>query len=469
MGSEFAADVFDTVNVIVVPILLMLLVAALWVCRQVRNWNLKRRGKIPIEVREVRHAKEGDADLARKLGIEFSKYLAEDSPKPHLVQPPGEAGVSGLAASTHTPPETVQGVFSRWMFHRAAHMPAHAVQLEIVPSDKPCALSTQVMEMPRRRVEAVNFFEGERWRDVIADAGSFCLQEIRRSPLNARHTPRWERWSADLQGYRYYRDALEEAGKGKNEAAIEKLIEAESRESSNVHLRLLRAQLIEGMEGRLGEAIPIYRLCSEVWSQNIEARYRGIAARVNARDEPQEVLGDIKDIKNLLSRRSILWRWLKSHCPGRKHLGEAHYWLSWVMTWNRRNGDVITPFQNKRRIFLRAVEVMEQGVKLREGDVAALEEMGHLLKGRPGWMARYNAACIYAMQIDGQGGEVAKSYAAKALDNLGRVLRDPRAEFDTEWARVDPDLQPLKDSEAGEIWLKSYFGDPENKDHPVAS
>ncbi|GGX50038.1 hypothetical protein GCM10010321_78820 [Streptomyces chartreusis] len=152
---------------------------------------------------------------------------------------------------------------------------------------------------------------------------------------------------------------------------------------------------------------------------------------------------------------------MKSHYPGKKHLGEAHYWLSWERTWNRRNGDVIALRQNKRRIFLTAVKVMELGVKSRVGDVDLSKDMSSLLKGRPGWMARYNAACIYATKMGGQNGEVLDSYIVAALDSLSRVLRDPRAEFNPEWALVDPDLQQLKATPEGSAWLKSYFGDPE--------
>jgi len=141
-----------------------------------------------------------------------------------------------------------------------------------------------------------------------------------------RHTPRWERWSQDIEGYYLYRRALDCERHGEKGAALDGYDQALRHEPGSFLITIRKAALLEGM-GEFEKASETYRTCYELWPQHIESAYRLAASYANGKDvdASQEVLNSIK--KRL--KRRILWgEWGKTWWLTRWNVGERHYWWS---------------------------------------------------------------------------------------------------------------------------------------------
>jgi tetratricopeptide (TPR) repeat protein len=220
-----------------------------------------------------------------------------------------------------------------------------------------------ISRVPGDRVMASGSFRGTE-EALVEIVGCFCITFLRSQPRILGHTPRWERWSQDINGYRAYRDGLKHQRRGmmipslkesKKEyrVALASFREAARFEPANLLVQLHRAALLELM-GEYQEAADIYEKCRGLWPESIETGYRLGNARKNTpgRVTYDDHLQHLGSLKAQLSLRRLMIRWLHTLRPWRWNPGERHYWRSWLQL--RLPGRV-----TKRATYLHAVAIGE--------------------------------------------------------------------------------------------------------------
>jgi hypothetical protein len=83
-----------------------------------------------------------------------------------------------------------------------------------------------------------------------------------------------------------------------------------------------------------------------------------------------------------------------------------------------------------------------------------------------GWLALFNAACLFSLAIcipeeylpdDFPPDEWRACCARASILHLGLIHRDPHHRLDPTWLARDPDLEPLRKTDVGELW-QSFVG-----------
>lgn len=114
---------------------------------------------------------------------------------------------------------------------------------------------------------ASDSFIGKDDEELIEVVGCFCITFFRGHPKILRHTPRWERWSQDINGYRAYRAGLNKEREGiKTDSqdsyneALESFKKATQSEPANLRVQLHGAALLE-VKKKYEEAADVYEKC----------------------------------------------------------------------------------------------------------------------------------------------------------------------------------------------------------------
>jgi len=201
-------------------------------------------------------------------------------------------------------------------------------------------------------------FDDQSEEGIIETIGCFCITFLRGQPRILRHTPRWERWSQGVEGYRAYRQGLEcqrraELKFSTNERvhpddtdyqkALDCFTRAARVEPANLLVQLHRAALLELLKNYKGAA-KIYEKCHSLWPEHIETAYRlgnaykNLLRRVADDDLPQGVTDDqlqehLERVKKQLRWWNLFKNWCRSLRPSRWNPGEYRYWRSWLELW----------------------------------------------------------------------------------------------------------------------------------------
>jgi tetratricopeptide (TPR) repeat protein len=312
-------------NEILLPLALpttLVLLAVVVRSARVLRFRCKQGGFPPIII----HA--ADDIRSHAFAARLSEFLAREAPGPTVIIPPGSGAPQAPVSVGLSSPGGWLAALSSIAFSRE---PAFDVNVELPE------ISTQevypryqaiirITRVPGNSVLAADSLDVGGEKALIERAGCLIIYNVRQQSAAVRHTPRWERWSQDSEGYYLYRRALDSERNGEREAALNGYDEALRHEPGSFLITIRKAALLEGM-GEFKKAAETYRTCYELWPQHIESGYRLAASYANGKDlsVSQEVLNSIK--KRLKVR--ILWgEWGKTWWLTRWNVGERHYWRS---------------------------------------------------------------------------------------------------------------------------------------------
>lgn len=201
-------------------------------------------------------------------------------------------------------------------------------------------------------------FDDQSEEGIIETVGCFCITFLRGQPRILRHTPRWERWSQGIEGYRAYRQGLECQRRAELNLSAEDRVhpddteyqkalacftQAARVEPANLLVQLHRAALLELLD-RYKDAAKIYEKCQSLWPEHIETAYRlgnaykNLLHQVTADNRPQGVTVDkLQDHLDRVKKQLRWWNLFKNCCrslrPSRWNPGEYRYWRSWLELW----------------------------------------------------------------------------------------------------------------------------------------
>lgn len=520
--NEFLRPVIDAFNV---PLILGLcLIVAIAVTRTASwLWYLiEHRGRRPLVIRMGNPA-DSQGPSAGHMGFNDSllAYLAADREGGYAIAP-GAGGPAAPGVTTEAL-EPSHGWAAALLQLAIVSEPSYIVdaswpQAQDMARERKAVV--RISRTPGDRVVAAGSFTGSTGDELIGTVGSFCITFLRGQTKLLRHTPRWERWSQDINGYRAYRDGLEHQRIGEYGVALGCFHEAARIEPANLLVQLHRAALLE-LTHDYEKAVDIYSKCRALWPEHIETGYRLGNARKNAPDQVRydELRRHLGQLRAQLALKSLGRYWLRTFRPWRWSPGERHYWRSWLQL--RLPGRI-----TKRVTYLHAVAIAELLAELslvlgqpadcpcdgeaeqlmsqlaaqilhkaRTPAIARLLDPEHLGKrvgehvspwhysmaqdvsriptyhgrehrGNIGWLALFNAACFFSLAINLAPSQLpegftqpgwAKDCARAAIRELGMLVRHPQHELEPGWLATDPDLAPLRDSPTGQAWA-SFVG-----------
>ncbi|MGH3913792.1 MAG: hypothetical protein ACRDTC_10345 [Pseudonocardiaceae bacterium] len=317
-------------------------------------YRVRQRGRVPVMIRATRisgmDANRGDEVLSARL----SAYFGEEDPGLHVVLP-GSGDVAGPTVAAEDPDSP-----SGWAtLLRLALAVQPAYKLDVTyEMDKNRRASVQLARVPGNRILASKVFdeqefEGSDEHAVVEAVGCFAIQNLRQQWSIRRRTPRWERWSAQISGYRAYRRALIFEHRDDFPRALREYDTAIRYEPANFIVAVHRAALLELM-GEYGEAVKAYRTANELWPEHIETAYRFHANCCNWREKGVERFDEadsvLADITRSLTFFALLKKWSRTLIPSRWNPGERRYWASWFRIFPLEDA-------NKRHHYLMAIEV----------------------------------------------------------------------------------------------------------------
>jgi hypothetical protein len=326
---------------------------------------IQHRGLRPL-VMQVEYGKappEGGEDYG-VLDSRLLSYLAADGLGGYVIAP----GAGGSAA----PAVRAEALEPSAALIRLAFPSESAYRVDVTwpgstagGNDKVRA-TVRISRTPGDRIVATRSFTENTTETLIEVIGAFCVTFLLGQPRILRYTPRWERWSQDINEYLAYRRGLQLEPRGTETStsledcrnALAQFHRAARIDPANMLVQLHRASLLELMN-RHEEAAAIYRKCRTLWPEHIEVAYRLWIAHKSSHDQGRVGERDrlLKDIKKQLSRRRLLRSWLLTWRPSHWNPGERRYWRSWISLrpWGRIS---------KRTAYLRALAVSKLAMEL---------------------------------------------------------------------------------------------------------
>jgi tetratricopeptide (TPR) repeat protein len=319
--------------------LVLVLRAASWV------WYLTRqRGRRPLVIR-MDFEKEGQADDVKRTALsgKLLAYLAADGHGDYVIAPGGGGRAAPrVAAEALEPDKGWETFLLRLAVTREPSYVVDATWSEPGVTATEHNAVVRISRVPGDRVVASRSFTEESNDDLVKAVGCFCIAFFRDQPQIKRNTPRWERWSEDINGYRAYREGLFHQKRvlssrpiarspKRYRIALSYFHEAARIEPGNLLVQLHRASLLELMH-QYDRAVDIYEKCSTLWPDHIETKYRLHNARKNARMPvvPDELLTNLQSLKRQLLLRNLAKAWFLTYRLWRWNPGERKYWASWL-------------------------------------------------------------------------------------------------------------------------------------------
>lgn len=367
--NGFVSGLRPIVDAITVPLILavcLVIVVAITRSLSFLWYRVRQRGRRPLVIKTG--GEKGAAGRSAKLDSRLLAYLSDDVGGGYVIAPGG-----GGAATPRVTAEALEPADS-WVARllRMAIAPEPSYQVEVAwPLDSETEAEqnavVHISGVPGDRVLASASFDGSP-DELVENIGCFSITFLRSRRRLLSHTPRWERWSQDIGGYRAYRNGLEHQRRGMRIPSLEESMpeyrkalsrfqEAARVEPANLLVQLHRAALLELM-GEYRDAADTYQRCHALWPESIETAYRLGNALKNMPDGVTYAgrLQYLGAMKAQLSRRSLLKAWLRTLRPWRWNPGERHYWRTWLQL--RLPGRV-----SKRATYLHGVAI---GVLLAE-------------------------------------------------------------------------------------------------------
>jgi hypothetical protein len=342
--SNLVGDILRPIgDVFTVPLTLALClvtVAALTRTGSFMWYLLQRRGPHPLVMRMGTGSEDGSRERRHAaLDGKLLAYLAADSRGDYVIAP--GAGGSAAPGVTAEALKSGDGWVPAMLRLGIAREPSYQVEVawpgsDDAPADRKAV--ARITRTPGDRIVASGSFAGKGDQGLVEAVGCFCITFLRRQPRMLRHTPRWERWGQDINGYRAYRSGLEYQRLGISDTshqdyslALEHFSQAARIEPANLLVQLHRAALLE-LTHDYEKAIDIYDKCRSLWPEHIETGYRIGNARKNVpgRFTHEELQSQLSTLKVQLRWRSLLKCWLLTFRPSRWNPGERRYWRSWL-------------------------------------------------------------------------------------------------------------------------------------------
>jgi hypothetical protein len=185
---------------------------------------------------------------------------------------------------------------------------------------------------------------------------------------------------------------------------------------------------------------------------------------------------------------NVLWRWTRTWLPRRRDIGERRYWLSWLRRDTYREPLMLLR-RSKRYEYLSAVKVsieadrllrlliekqLDRPVTPFDIDESFLAILGLIRRKRVGWLAHWTAACYFsraaqAAELKHPEEATWRKYEERsreqvslglsrnpeprdwrqycedmAIQEIGRVIRNPCHQLNPELLHTDPDMKPLE-------------------------
>jgi tetratricopeptide (TPR) repeat protein len=358
--GEIMRPIVDALNV---PLILALcLVIVIAITRTVSSlwYMIQQRGRRPLVIR-MGTDKGGSSSKHASLDGRLLAYLAADGHGDYVIAPgAGGPAAPRVTAEALEPSDGWAAALLRMAIAREPSYLADVTWPRARDGGTERRAVVRISRTPGDRIVASDSFTAKSDEDLVEIAGCFCITFLRRQPRIFRRTPRWERWSQDINGYRAYRDGLEHQRRGliarsrkEYNIALDRFHEAARIEPANLLVQLHRAALLE-LTHRYAEAVELYDKCRTLWPEHIETGYRLSNARKNAPDRVShdELLDHLGMLKAQLALGSLAKAWLLTFRPWRWNPGERHYWRSWLQL--RLPGRV-----TKRKTYLHAVAIGE--------------------------------------------------------------------------------------------------------------
>jgi tetratricopeptide (TPR) repeat protein len=421
-------------SAVLVPLLLGLVVGVLIGSMRAASslrYAIRQRGRRPLVV-QVDYAKETqDADKGdTALDARLLSYLAADGRGSYVIAP----GAGGPAAP-RVPAEAAQPTAA---LLRLALARERAYRVDVAwPSQAASAsglrATVRITRTPTDRVVASRSFTDDSVDDLVEIIGCYCVAFLRSQPKILRQTPRWERWSSDINGYRAYRRGLDHQGRAEAtssaaeyKAALDCFHLAARIDPANMLVQLHRAALLE-LDNKHADAVAIYKKCRALWPEHIEIAYRLGNAHKSIQDHVTfaELNIPLQDIRTQLRIRRLLTYWLRSCLPHRWNPGERRYWGSWLRP-------TLPGAVSKRLTYLNAIAVSE-----------LLAELSSLLKRPYDDPSRFRKRLALGDAESGSPGTNAARRVAKRSTSDARNKREFEAMLTELAAIVCPRRPPV--------------------------
>jgi len=291
------------------------------------------------------------------LDARLLSYLAADGLGSYVIAP----GAGGSAAPA-VPAEALQpsAAIVRLAFPKEPAFRVDVTWPGPVIRDVSLRATVRISRTPGDRIVATRSFMEDTMDTLIEVIGCFCVTFLLNQPRIFRNTPRWERWSQDIDGYWAYRRGLEHEHSAEISFSPDQYVnalayfnQAARIDPANMLVQLHRASLLE-LANDHQQAVAIYKKCRMLWPEHIEVAYRlGNAHKSSSSQvELAELLKPLKDIRKWLSIGRLLRSWLRTWLPNHWNPGERRYWRSWM---SLRPWDRIT----KRSAYLHAVAISD--------------------------------------------------------------------------------------------------------------
>ena len=295
LTNEVLRPIIDAINVPLILGLCLVVVIAVTGTASSLWYLVEHRGRRPLMIR-MGGATGGNQNSAEHTSLDdrLLAYLAADGQGGYVIAP-GAGGPAAPGVTTEAL-EPSHGWPAALLRLAIAREPSYLVDVSWPRDDDTAAerrAVVRISRVPGDRVVASGSFTAGSDSELVEIVGCFCITFLRGQPRILRHTPRWERWSQDINGYRAYRDGLEHQRRGmvtrsieEYEIAISRFHEAARIEPANMLVQLHRAALLE-LTHDYDEAVGIYSKCRTLWPEHIEAGYR---------DRLPEVLVGVLDV-----------------------------------------------------------------------------------------------------------------------------------------------------------------------------
>jgi tetratricopeptide (TPR) repeat protein len=429
-------------DALIVPLLLVVFVALLIMLGRPASslwYFIRQRGRRPLVIQVVYADKQEGGEDYGALDARLLSYLAGDGHGNYVIAP----GAGGPAAP-RVPAESLEpsAALLRLAFARE---PAYRVDVTWPSrpfSETDLRAAVRISRTPGDRIVASRSFVEDSTDELIEIIGCFCITFLRSQPRILRYTPRWERWSQDVTGYRAYRRGLEAqhraeiaSSHGEYRTALECFDKAARIEPANMLVQLHRAALLE-LDNAHRAAVAIYKKCRTLWPEHIETAYRLGNAHKSTQGKvtPDELRKPLQDIRTRLGLTCLAKAWLHNCAPYRWNPGERRYWGSWLRL--SLPGGI-----TKRSMYLNAVAISELLARLS----VLLDQLGcrrlHVNEGRMPGTSESDGAQLKASLEDAER-RIADPKAASQrkpeedeveelmIDFAGKILRMDKVSVD---------------------------------------
>ncbi len=454
----------------------------------------------PVEVADFTNATGDESVEPEGMAWLIRERLARADLKPTLL--PGDAGGDEiLKVVTENPLAAASPVAKVFTYLRTLTKVSRGYRVTggfLRRTETPsCGVSIQITNIGRGRVEAVRALWATSYEEAAIEAAYLAASVVSR---DVKTDYPWERWtSEDGRSLRLYHELKQYAASTESDAhdrAFTLAYDAIACDPGNALLRLERAKLSEVVEGFF-DSLDVYLTIVARWPDFHMARYRLAAVLSFVDDWGKEWEASRSPGHGRHSQHMrVLWQLGELGEPAgdvqRARLVEDldHYDTQrFKAAMLRLSNDQRRRIENDSQVgkgslgslavtarLIGELQLCQLKIEQHPGtdmasEIERLEEelRAELGKKRASWQAHYNAACFYAHRTEMKD-PGAKGALQLALEELNVVVDEGKLMTPAEqtWLREkDPDLRPLRNTEAYRRWALRAFGFPTPPEMPV--